>query len=100
MSLNLEGKCSQDDLVKRKFYKEHPNLKELNISSNNLISLNENTFEFLNKLEELNLSKNKLITFDKNLFNNLSKEASFTKYDLVNLNSLKILDLSNNNIVR
>ena len=71
MSLNLEGKCSQDDLVKRKFYKERPKLKQLNLSANNLIGLNENAFVFLNKLEELKLSKNKLITFDKNLFNNL-----------------------------
>jgi Leucine-rich repeat (LRR) protein len=46
------------------------NLQELDISRNQLIEINENTFNGLKNLQHLDLSENRLKEMDKNILEN------------------------------
>ena len=52
--LNLEGKCGQEELEKKKF---SPNLVELNLASNGLNRLPSIIFNELKELQGLNVFK-------------------------------------------
>ncbi|KAI4487752.1 hypothetical protein M0802_011857 [Mischocyttarus mexicanus] len=74
---------SQNSLsnISRDLFVDFPNLKDLDISSNNLI-LPDKVFDATPKLKRLNLNRNKLILIDSTLFDNLK--------------NLEFLDLSQN----
>ena len=56
--LNLEGKCGQEEIEKKKFsQKDYPNLVELNLRSNGLRKLPPNIFNELKQLKGLCLNE-------------------------------------------
>ena len=78
----------------KKTFRELKNLKELNLSNNEIEDLEDNVFRILYNLEILNLANNKLTHLNDNLFRNFGKLKKMFDY----LKLLEELHLNGNSI--